>query len=90
MGCDWSAKTVSHAGAGVTWTRAAQIFMSWESTTAGAGEGGDKRPDSMVIGRMYVRGSSGGKVEGSRAVSSLVGFLATGGGHTIGGAAKAP
>ena len=44
----------------------------------------------MVIGQMYVRGSRGGKVEGSRVVSSLVCFLATGGGHTGGGAAEAP
>ena len=44
----------------------------------------------MVIGWMYVRGSRGGKVEGSRAVSSLACFLATGGGHTGGGAAEAP
>ncbi len=89
-GHGWSAKTVSRAGAGVTWSRAARIFVSWESTAAGAGEDEDKWPDSMVIGRMYVRGSSGGKVEGSRAVSSLACLLATGGGHTIRGAAKAP
>ena len=44
----------------------------------------------MVIGQTCVRGSSGGKGEGSRAVSSLAGFLATGGGRTILGAAKAP
>ncbi len=44
----------------------------------------------MVIGRMCVRGSSGGKVKGSRAVSSLADFLTTGGGHTTIGAAKAP
>ena len=44
----------------------------------------------MVIGRMCVRGNSGGKVKGSRAVSSLADFLATGGGHTTLGAAKAP
>ncbi len=44
----------------------------------------------MVIGRTCVRSSSGGKGEGSRAVSSLAGFLATGGGRTILGAAKAP
>ena len=48
----WSAKTVNRAGAGVTWSRAAWIFVSWESTTAGAGEDGDKWLDSMVIGRM--------------------------------------
>ena len=46
----WSAKTVNRGGAGVTWSRAAQIFVSWESTAAG--EDGDKRPDSMVMGRM--------------------------------------
>ena len=44
----------------------------------------------MVMGRMCARGSSGGKVKGSRAVSSLADSLATGGGHTILGAAKAP
>ena len=44
----------------------------------------------MVIGRMYVRGNSGGKVPGSRVVSSLADFLTTGGGHTTLGAAKAP
>ena len=86
----WSTKVDSHAWAGVTWSKAAWSRVSWVSTDEGAGEGGDKRPWSMVIGRMYVRGNSGGKVEGSRAVSSLAGFLATGGGHTICGAAKAP
>ena len=49
VGRAWSAKTVSRAGAGVTWSRTAWIFVSWEST---AGEDDDKRPDSMVMGWM--------------------------------------
>ncbi len=44
----------------------------------------------MVIGQMCVRGNSGGKVQGSRAVNSLADFLTTGGGHITLGAATAP
>ncbi len=44
----------------------------------------------MVIGRMYVHGSSDSKGRGPGAVHAIIDSFGTGGGHTTFGAAKAP
>ncbi len=53
-------------------------------------EGEEMRPRSMVIGRMYDRGNSGGNGRGPEAVHAFVDSIDASGGHTILGAAKAP
>ncbi len=54
--------------------------------------GGDEdgRSRSMVIGLIYVRGSSDGTGKGPGALYAIAGIFGACGGHTILGAAKAP
>ncbi len=54
------------------------------------GEGEDERLRSMVIGHMYVRGSSDGKGRGPGVPYAIMDSFDAGGGHTILGAAEAP
>ncbi len=54
------------------------------------GEGEDGRSMSMVIGLMYIRGSSDGTGKGPGALHAITDIFGACGGHTILGAAKAP